>query len=179
MGGCGENYETYEPDGRADYETSRAEDRHLREWTFAHNDENDTERLSLPYAVYGTLRPNCGNDRLWDGIANLGSVGVVEGYKMVTGMSMSFPYALPAPHSRIVVELLYPVEGYSRVLRDRFDTLEGYPNFYGRDVVKVHTVWGDCEAWLYVPRSSVCLGDIVDVPSGDWTEHRALFRRVL
>ena len=155
----------------AEYETSSVEDKHLKEWALAENDSD--ERLDLPYAVYGTLRPGCGNDRLWEGMAYLGATGVVEGYKMVTGMSMGFPFALPAPHSSVVVEIIVPAEGFERVLRDRLDTLEGYPHFYDRKVVKVETISGFVEAWLYVPCTTSFLDKVFDIPSGDWVQHRS------
>jgi len=153
----------------ADYEASAGEDQHLKEWTFANN--NAYSGLDLPYAVYGTLRPGCGNDVLWEGIGNLGATGFVSNFKMVTGKSRSFPYALPAPHGSIVTELVYPVEGFERVLRDRFDTLEGYPNFYDRKIVKVETVWGFVEAWLYFAPSTTFLGETVNVFCGDWVDY--------
>jgi len=129
------------------------------------------QRLDLPYAVYGTLRPGCGNDGLWFGMAELGAKGYVNDHKMVTGPSASFPYAVPACHSALIAELIYPVERFAGVLRDRLDTLEGYPHFYDRKIVKVETVWGFVEAWLYFAPSTTFLGETVNVFCGDWVDY--------
>jgi gamma-glutamylcyclotransferase (GGCT)/AIG2-like uncharacterized protein YtfP len=128
------------------------------------------QRLDLPYAVYGTLRPGCGNDGLWFGLAKLGVAGYVNDHRMVTGPSASFPYAIPALFSAIVVELVHPVERFAGLLRDRLDTLEGYPHFYDRKVVEVETYAGPVDAWFYFPCSTTFLGDTVNVFCGDWVQ---------
>jgi len=75
----------------------------------------DHECQWRPFAVYGTLRPGCGNDRLWQGNAAPIGLGHVTGFRLVS--NGAFPYAVPTEDQRIVVEMVMPHVGrYADIL---------------------------------------------------------------
>lgn len=125
------------------------------------------ENEALPVAVYGTLRPGYGNDRLWQGRAECHHDGeaTIEGYRLV---GRGFPYAIPAEHERIVVGLVQPEpDEYERVLA-MMDRLEGVPRHYRRVLEVATTPEGIRACWLYVPAEPRWHEDNEPVPGNDW-----------
>lgn len=122
--------------------------------------------LVTPYAVYGTLRPKCGNDWLWKDMAVCIGSTTVDGYRLVT--NGSFPYAIPAEGQQIVVDLIAPSVEHAAVLRTRLDRLEGYPDHYDRVLVQVTFDDAQINVWLYTPNDPYYIEDAVPVPGNDW-----------
>lgn len=127
---------------------------------------------------YGTLRPGCGNHRLWVERATglYDGAAVVPGYALVTGGA--FPYAVPAAMSQTVGCLLAV---HDETLLADLDWLEGYRaggqhNHYDRIVVPVITPDGPVRAWMYVAarERDRLLDDVPTNEAGmfDWHEHR-------
>ena len=109
-----------------------------------------------PIFVYGTLRWQCGNDRLWHGRATSHYDGVahVVGYALVN--SGGFPYMIPAATGQVVGALIVPDDGHYEAVLARMDALEGYRpdaewNHYYRVTVPVLHHTSITVAWTYVP----------------------------
>lgn len=127
------------------------------------------------FAVYGTLRTTCGNDRLWHGKAESIGLGKVSGFDLVA-RGAAFPYALPAhPSHQITVEVLEPHWACVESLTARMDQLEGTPWHYERWPVTVEMSTGDRTAWMYVASPSTAehllMAELPTIPSGDWITH--------
>lgn len=115
-----------------------------------HDRRNEHERY--PVFVYGTLRPGCGNDRLWRGRAVTihDGTAILVGYKLVT--NGHFPYMIPATTAQTVGTLIVPDDEHYDDVLDRMDMLEGVPRHYLRIRVAVLVEGGEpCFAWTYVP----------------------------
>lgn len=125
-----------------------------------------------PIAVYGTLRPGCGNARLWQDRADAIGIGTVTGFELRT--PGGFPYAVPTGHRdhRITVELIMPWQGRYQEVIDRMDVLEGVPHHYRRIEVAVDAtlrhVTGTVFAWMYVPTDQARTAKYRKIESGDW-----------
>jgi gamma-glutamylcyclotransferase (GGCT)/AIG2-like uncharacterized protein YtfP len=133
----------------------------------------------LPIFVYGTLRWQCGNDRLWHGRA----VSHHDGRAYVIGYALAdhgfFPYLVAASSAQTVGALIVPAdEHYDDVLAD-MDHLEGYEpgrryNHYERIIVVVFTPDGQYRrAWTYLPEMDDRIARLPDVPTNadgryDW-----------
>jgi gamma-glutamylcyclotransferase (GGCT)/AIG2-like uncharacterized protein YtfP len=125
-------------------------------------------------AVYGTLRPGCGNDRLWQGSANVIADGwFIAGYRLVS--NGAFPYAIPtgdrADESRVTLVMPHLAE-YDEVLA-RLDMLEGVPTHYVRSMVECRDPedrgGGFVVAWLYEPaHPEFEAARCEPVPANDW-----------
>lgn len=124
-----------------------------------------------PIAVYGTLRPGFGNDRLWRERATASEgTGTVPGYRLVS--NGGFPYAIPAePDQAAVVSLVWPnADEYDRVLAS-MDRLEGVPHHYTREEVLVLLSDGSgMVAWMYVPADPEHYEGLRPVPGNDWAQ---------
>lgn len=126
--------------------------------------------MNRPIAVYGTLRPEGGNDWLWRDRATSTGTGLVQGFRLVT--NGGFPYALPSATDTITVSLIEPAaEHYEEVLGD-MDMLEGVPHHYNRRAVVVETLTGDVVAWMFVPVHLHRVASLPPVEGGDWMKHR-------
>lgn len=120
-------------------------------------------------ATYGTLRPGCRAEALWK---NYGGHHVITG--TVDGYALRdygpFPYAVPMPGHRIIVDVIaVPTE-----LLARLDDYEGYPGHYDRLPVTVETIekMGHLfDVWLYTPADPDDVSDLPIIPSGDWIAH--------
>lgn len=137
---------------------------------------NDLDALNDPelIAVYGTLRTDCGNDRLWRGRAESWGTDTMRPFRMTT--NGGYPYAIPDDDAdTIVVELLHPDPDNRHALMADLDSLEGYPRHYNR-IVAI-TDEGNA-AWMYVPSDATMeyAAGLRPVPSGDWTEYSATAR---
>jgi len=113
-------------------------------------------------AVYGSLRQGLHNHRV------LGDSPMV-GMGSVNGFGLYSLGAYPAissdgKHVPVVVEL-YEVDNISM---SRLDRLEGYPSYYNRRIVDVHTEDGIQKAWIYFQQGEP--SDIF-IESGDWTRY--------
>lgn len=95
--------------------------------------------------VYGTLKRGFGNNRiLKDGGADFVGEGRVQGYGLVDG---GIPYAIRRDDTYTDGELFRVLDQHTM---DRLDRLEGYPNHYSRDFVKVEIEGRMVGAWIYV-----------------------------
>jgi len=126
-----------------------------------------------PVFCYGTLRIECGNDRLWHGraVSHHDGTAYVLGYALVT--NGAFPYLVPATMSQTVGALIVPHDDdYDDVLED-MDGLEGVPVHYERIEVAVLTPTGPTMAWTYVPaaRTIERIAELPDVPTDEWGRH--------
>lgn len=127
------------------------------------------------FAVYGTLRPDCVNDRVW---YNLGQVMpdsfYVEGFVIVFSYGNWFPYAIKVADKsrRVVVDLLVPYgPTHSLILLENLDRLEGHPNHFVREVVQVKRTSTNetvANCWMYMHHKPEILGEMVEVSFGDW-----------
>ena len=126
------------------------------------------EDFCVPYAVYGSLRPNCGNDGLWRGRAEVcGRSLNLPGFRLVTRHGLGFPFALRSDETdSIWVDLIYPKPEFAFELRRDLDVLEGYPDFYDRTIVRTK----DFSAWLYLPSQPWRYRDLLRVTDGDWRQ---------
>lgn len=110
----------------------------------------------LPFLVYGTLRPNCGNyEWALKGRTSKEEIVTVEGYELVS--NGGFPYALNNEKSSIIATLVtVENEHYSAVIED-LDSLEGYTpdrkgNLYERIIETVLNSEGEeVRAYIYSP----------------------------
>ena len=127
--------------------------------------------------VYGTLRKNCGNDRLLLGSEFIGTVSV-KGYYMFS--NLAFPYAIPSswvrtrePISDVIVGEIYDINDETLAALDK---LEGVAyGHYTREAVI-----GMPDTQMYIPTN---VRDVVTnsylVPSGDWHDGAAEAERMM
>jgi gamma-glutamylcyclotransferase (GGCT)/AIG2-like uncharacterized protein YtfP len=112
-------------------------------------------------AVYGSLKRGFYNHRLLEE-----STFMAEG--QVDGLAMyslgSYPMVVPG-NGQVAVEL-YEVDQLTFAQLDR---LEGFPIFYGRQVVTVNTAHCPVQAWIYVGRREQVKGQR-RVRSGQWQQ---------
>ena len=136
------------------------------------------------FAVYGTLRPDCGNDHVW---YNLGHVAIggfyVEGFVLVYSFGNFFPYAIKDPDQsrRVVVDILCPLSSrHYPLLLESLDKLEGYPHHFEREVVPVKSLRTKdtvAHCWMYMHHKPELLGEMIEVPFGDWKKGKDLYKR--
>jgi gamma-glutamylcyclotransferase (GGCT)/AIG2-like uncharacterized protein YtfP len=116
---------------------------------------NKTEKGTVLYAVYGTLRQNNGNHRCIEGATYLGK-HVTEPNFIMYGRGKSFPIVVPKkehselPASAITIEVY---ETDNPEIIDDVNSLEGYTgirnnphNWY--DTVDVATPWGTANMFV-------------------------------
>lgn len=134
--------------------------------------------LATPFLVYGTLRENQGNDRIWKRHGgHSAGVARLTGYEMYSAPHGGFPYVVEGS-STIAVEVIHPATGdTSRLeMRHDLDRLEGFShgsahNFYTRVAVRYFDPaeqmlrW----AWVYVNDLDTVQG-CTPIPSGNWLE---------
>lgn len=124
--------------------------------------------LRLPVFVYGTLRPGCGNDRTWHGLATARHDGKcrVDDHRLVS--NGAFPYMLPAEGFQSFGCLIVPLpEFYDEALR-YMDSLEGVPMHYTRETVAVNTPDGIVMAFTYIPARPDQYANYKSVVGNDW-----------
>ena len=131
---------------------------------------------TLPFLVYGTLRPGGGNDRLWHGHAEVIRYATeIPGYRLVH--NGGFPYAIPDVDSTSIGSIIQPTPSRYASILSRLDALEGYPHHYDR--VPATTSCG-VECWIYVPTGwRRVAATHPEVPGNDWmtfTEERRFDR---
>lgn len=124
--------------------------------------------MTTPVFVYGTLRPQGGNDVLWRGRATPHHDGdtFVSGYRLVH--NGFFPYALTDCESITVGCLVQPFPAFERQVLDRLDILEGVPTHFDRHKVEAHTPEGSVSAWMYVANHERYMDRLPGVPGNDW-----------
>jgi gamma-glutamylcyclotransferase (GGCT)/AIG2-like uncharacterized protein YtfP len=145
------------------------------------DERNPTELPhELPIAVYGTLRPGCGNDQLWKGLAEPidDSNLLIFGYRLVS--FGAFPYAIPDPDEVSIGCLLVARPGCWPELIRRCDRLEGVPVHYIREEALVQRANHTTEfAWIYTPagweeQRGWRNREPRQVPLNDWAKWRNL-----
>lgn len=132
-----------------------------------------------PIFVYGSLRPNMGNDGWWTGIATPHHDGnaYVDGFRLVH--NGAFPYAIESEGSTTVGCLLYPDPDWGDLVLKNFDTLEGFPRHYDRKIVQVTIPGRSVSAWMYyVPADRTWItARCKPVPNNDWSDSQHELRR--
>lgn len=93
-------------------------------------------------AVYGTLRPGHGNNRLLTNSQHIGTGKTVEKYTL---RASGIPFVSKDPLHNVVVDI-YKVD--NNVL-ERLDQLEGHPEWYKREQIPVNVNDKTVTAWLY------------------------------
>lgn len=107
-----------------------------------------TDDLVLPALVfvYGTLKKGFGNNRLLVGAKSLGEFTTAYPNFIMSGRFNAFPYvSRTEENGHFIKGELYLVE--SSDMMDSLDCLEGHPEFYRREKVKISN--GD-EAYMYM-----------------------------
>jgi gamma-glutamylcyclotransferase (GGCT)/AIG2-like uncharacterized protein YtfP len=138
-----------------------------------------TTELTLPFFVYGTLRPDMGNQRVWVGRAWAEYDGEAHalGFRLV-GAGRAFPYAIRTDNPTDVTygAIIRTVPGHYHATLEAMDHLEGYPTHYDREPINVNTPHGVVRAWVYTPPTDPFtqhrLGTETEVPGGDWRRYR-------
>lgn len=110
-------------------------------------------------AVYGSLRKGLSNHHVIDGAEMIGKTKI-KGFDMHS--LGAFPFITHGDGEVTVEVYEVPDMDYARGL----DALEGYPNFYDRELVE--TEFG--EAWVYFIDDEAT-ADHPPVPDGDWYEY--------
>ncbi len=134
-----------------------------------------------PWFVYGTLRPDCGNDKWsWQGCATALYDGeaLAEDYCMVVSEHAGFPYAVRRPGGVLKGALIQPDEGAYDYIMTAFDQLEGYVpgerhSHYERSSVDVTTPDGIVTAWIYHIDPAKLGTRATVVASGDWVQFKS------
>lgn len=132
----------------------------------------NTTDLRLPFFVYGTLRPDQGNDRIWHNVAEPVGDGVVfvQGFRLV---GRGFPYAVPTDPATVTIGcLVVPHPDWYWEVMGRMDQLEGVGSHYNRIVVPVWTSPTDTlpiAAWMYTPALHRDFDSLPSVPGNDWS----------
>lgn len=123
-----------------------------------------------PFIVYGTLRRDGGNDHLWRGRERMLVVNaLLDGYRLVVPTHGGFPYAVPAPGERTVVDVIWPEVEHADDLLDDLDWLEGVGSgHYERITATVDWGCGSATGWLYVAGARVQTETMAPVPENDW-----------
>lgn len=133
-----------------------------------------TTDRQLPFFVYGTLRPGCGNDRLWRGYETEMRFATLHNCALWFHASGRFPFATfghgdtahgdlltidPTHYDRVCTDLDY-LEGFDRLNPER--------SFYRRVEVVANLDDGSpVSAWLYLATRR--LSDTAHrVPGNDW-----------
>lgn len=130
------------------------------------------EMENVLIAVYGSLRKGMGNwEWLLKDSSTFISEGVVSNYAMYS--CGGFPACVPSDSAEdtVVVEV-YSVD--KEVLTGPLDSLEGYPQWYTRELVEVKT--GDhlaCKTWMYFWPDVDSAKDLPLVENGDWVAYRS------
>lgn len=124
------------------------------------------------FFVYGTLRPDCGNDVLWRGDASHEPATLV-GFEMFSTSHGGFPF-IRYGLGTVVGDLVTPYVGEYDHMLYRMDQLEGEGSLYKREAVTVQTSQGDTEAWVYVGLAPTMIQRGTPIASGDWHDARRL-----
>lgn len=131
----------------------------------------------MPFFVYGTLTYEDDGGKRW-----IDCVNRVERNVLVRGYTLwvthgAFPYAMvdPDPDHYVFGDLLWPAnDAAAGTLTERFDRIEGHPDFYRRTevTVTVNTVRTE-KAWMYTitPNGFVRPEDLKQIGSS-WMTYR-------
>ena len=122
-----------------------------------------TDKKMHKVMVYGTLRKNCGNDRLLVGSECIGTF-VVPGYRMFS--AGGFPYCIKVDNmDETIVTEVYLVDDSTLA---SLDSLEGVSyNHYDRVPVE-RKGFEDVE--IYTPHRTTQVQDLPRVKNGDWKD---------
>lgn len=129
--------------------------------------------------VYGTLRMGYGNHSLIKDSKLIGAAITREKYYMfANGIPyVTKPESLPKSKLTILenpIQITGEVYAVTKAKLDRLDLLEGHPNWYKREEVRVIVEDGtELSAWLYFndePDGELCI-------NGDYGSHRKPYTR--
>ncbi|WP_456402146.1 gamma-glutamylcyclotransferase family protein [Persephonella sp.] len=116
--------------------------------------------------VYGTLRKGFGNHRLLENAEFLGIGRTKEKYKMTAN---GIPFVSKNEPVSYIIGEVYKID--DKTLK-RLDELEGHPDWYKREKVKIILETGkEVEAWIYF--NEVSEGKYL-VKSGDFDKFRII-----
>ena len=119
-------------------------------------------------AAYGTLRKGYGNSHRVDKPSTnwLGEGLTVEKYQMT---ATSFPFVNKTPDTRIKVDC-WEIDINEDL--PAVDALEGHPDWYIREEIKIELDSGDIvNAWLYFMDKSLGCGNTI-IDTGDYKDYR-------
>lgn len=124
----------------------------------------------LPIFVFGTLRPGCGNDHVYRGLAvsNLDGLATLADHRLVS--NGAFPYCIPAEGETTTGALIITTAGMWPEAMAAMDLLEGVPMHYDRVECTVTTPDGDIRAWYYLPDHWQNYAGLDRVPNNDWSD---------
>ncbi len=116
--------------------------------------------------VYGTLRKGFGNHRLLENAEFLGTGRTKEKYKMTAN---GIPFVSKNEPVSYIIGEVYKID--DKTLK-RLDELEGHPDWYKREKVKIILETGkEVEAWIYF--NEVSEGRYL-IKSGDFKKFRII-----
>lgn len=124
------------------------------EW-YAEHGVNPPPAL-LPFFVYGTLRPGCGNTWAWSELGDARHDGnaVKIGHRLTT--NGGFPYAVPAASAQTVGTLIYPRDDAHAIVLDNMDRLESEGRMYRRIETAVLADGIPTMCWMYEGLGEFC-----------------------
>lgn len=108
--------------------------------------------------VYGTLRERYGDGKI------IPATHVLNGFRMYD--AGRFPYIVPDKHGKVMGNVLHITDDQLA----GYDSYEGAPSFYSREVVKAVPIDKDKEeeVFVYVGNSVKQMGGR-EINSGDWS----------
>lgn len=115
-------------------------------------------------AVYGSLRHGLGNHRLLQGAVRQEDGKVAKDTFKMYSLG-GFPGLVKDKGPEITVEI-YELDTEQRI--QSLDRLEGYPNFYDREVV---TLLDGRKCWIYFLISGRDNRSYAEVTNGDWKSY--------
>jgi len=123
-------------------------------------------KFPVKMAVYGTLRHEYGNSRLFIGkpSATIVGMGKTKGLHTLTARGIPFVKKNGGTH-QVVVEVL---DVPNREMLESLDGLEGHPSWYKREIEQIEMEDGSIvDAWLYFNEESGTL-----IEDGDYKSYR-------
>jgi len=120
------------------------------------------------FFVYGTLRNGYGNNRLLEDEEFIGEAITANKYTM---MASGIPYVFKMPETSFIEGELWQVKKESI---PNIDSLEGHPNWYRRELIKVNIGKQQFDAWIYFMQGKANINHPQQtlIENGDFTSYR-------